>query len=193
MIAIADSRTRVLTTAAILLLTALIAGCSKPPPPRETVLGPGMSLLASNKAGAVRITYVDPITRRYEWDNSIRVIHLIPRVDRFSYEGQIGDGILGLYDPADTWFFSFRPRLVVQEAERHFATAKQAQQFLTQSRDFMDWVYTNDGLVVGFSKITGRGNQVNIDVWQLLINGSKPEMLEGAKPESIKILRKSAP
>ena len=191
--ATANSRANVFTVAAALLLTTLAIGCSRSPAPHETVLVPGMTILASNKAGSVRISYVDALTRKYQWEGGSRTIRLIPREERFNYEGQIGDGILGLYDPADTWLFSFRPRLVVQEAERHFASEQEVRKFLIVSRDVMDWVYTDDGLVVGFSRTTERGNQMNVDVWQLMINDAKPEKLDGARPESIKIARDQMP
>jgi len=146
-----------------------------------------MTIEASNKQGPVRISYVDEFTRKYEWSGRSRTIKLIPREDRFRYEGQIGEGILGLYEPATSWFFAPRERLVVQEAERHFKDEQEARRFLTQSSNFMDWVYTNDGLVVGFSKMEARGGQVNIDIWQLVIGGVRPKVLIGAKPDAIQI------
>lgn len=48
----------------------------------------------------------------------------------------------------------------------------------------LDWVYTNDGLVVGFSKSPSR-NQVNIYVYQYTINNKKPSSIEGSRPENI--------
>jgi len=60
----------------------------------------------------------------------------------------------------------------------------------------MDWVYTADGLVVGFSKTPppsqrppgGPPSAVNITLWQLLIHGKKPIALKGARPDHIVLL-----
>ena len=46
--------------------------------------------------------------------------------------------------------------------------------------------YTNDGLAVGFVIIKKR-SQINIDVWQIYINGVKPKNLKGSCPNRVKI------
>jgi hypothetical protein len=107
---------------------------------------------------------------------------MIPRQDVF-------DRKLGLYEPADSWGFLFwRERLVVQESVINFENLDQVQAFLMQSKDYMDWVYSEDGLVVGFGRNSAR-RQINIDLWQILLNGKKPESLTGTGRERIRIIQ----
>ena len=51
----------------------------------------------------------------------------------------------------------------------------------------MDWVYTPDGLVLGYG-LTPSRRQVNIDVYQVLLGGKKPLQLRGAKPDAITVV-----
>src|SRR5437660_2255624 len=67
----------------------------------------------------------------------------------------------------------FETRLVVEEASIDFGKEDQIYAFLKQSSAYMDWVYTSDGLVVGFGRTPSR-KQSNIDLWQILRRGQKP-------------------
>ena len=147
---------------------------------REVVMVPGMTIEASNKNGVVSIRYVSPRKREYRWNGKRQVVRMIPRPERFL-------GMLGVYNPASTWLpFSFRPRLVVQESIRDFASMEEISKFLIQGSAYMDWVYTPDGLTVGFGESPPR-NEVDVDVWQILLNGEKPKDIPGARPDQIKV------
>lgn len=110
---------------------------------------------------------------------------MIPREERFM-------GKLGLYEPAGR-FVSLPGdvRLVVQEATRDFDDYRQLYAALYESSAVMDWVYTRDGLVVGFSRTPERGNQVDVDVYQFLVQGQKPSDLKGAREEAIRLARQA--
>ena len=125
---------------------------------RETVLVPGESIEATNKTGTVKISYVSPTKRKYEWDGKIRVVKLTPRPDRFL-------GMLGIYDPADAWGPILRVRLVLEEAVRDFENEDQVYAFLKEEPD-MNWCYTNDGLTIGYARTPER-QAVNIDLFQI--------------------------
>lgn len=147
---------------------------------RRAVLVQGESIDATNKNGRVKISYVGPTQRAYEWDSEKRTVELQPRKEEF-------DGKLGLYDPANSWIFlSHNTRLVLNEATRDFDSQKKARTALTESSAYMDWVYTPDGLVVGFGRSPER-KQINIDVFQFLIRGKKPINLEAARPNQITV------
>jgi len=165
----------------IMLGLMFVTGCnvaSKEPAVNGAVLSPGQSIEASNKNGKVRISYVTSVKRKYEWDGRAKIIKMIPRKEPFS-------GRLGLYQPASSWGLNpFEIRLVAQEAAINFDNEDQIYAFLRQSSDYMDWVYTNNGLVVGFGRTPSR-KQINIDLWQILLHGQKPNGLIGAKPEHI--------
>lgn len=161
---------------AALVAAVLLAACGYGATVRDTVLLPGQSVTASNQSGTVRIVYVGPTTRTFEFNGKSTTIHETPRPKPW-------DGKLGIYDPAD----SFGPfpaiRIVCQESVLHFDDLDQAYAFL-RSQISMGWVYSPDGLVVGFSRTPER-RQVNVDLYQILIRGRKPHDLRGARPAAI--------
>ncbi len=151
-----------------------------PYPYTELAMQPGMKIEATNKNGTVSIEYLAPLERRYKWNGYDEKRTLIPRKERFN-------GYLGAYDPAISYSWEiFSIRIVAQDSQVHFKNADDLRKWLYQSSDVMDWVYTDTGLVVGFEKIPS-SRQVSIDVFQIYLNGNKPEKLEGSRPENIKI------
>ena len=145
---------------------------------KETVLSEGQTVEATNKSGKIRISYVSPTKRRYEWDDEQRTLSLKVRLEPFQ-------GKLGIYDPADTWIpFSTGTRLVIEEAVRKCENEEQIKAALAEGAGYMDWVYTNDGLAVGFGRTPTR-RQINVDLWQFLVQGKKPSNLVGARPDRI--------
>jgi ribosomal protein S16 len=136
------------------------------------VLKPGQSVLATNKYGNVEISYVSPTSRSFRWRNISRIVKMTPRQGSYL-------GALGLYDPAAS-DGDDGVRLVVQESNLYFKNYEEIYAFLHQSSEVKDWVYTSDGLVVGFS-LTEHRNQANIDLWQLFIDKKKPSALRGGE------------
>lgn len=161
-----------------LVATMVLVACAKPEAHvREAVLTPGDGVRATNRSGTVEISYVSPTERRYQWDGASRVVKMIPRDKPFR-------GVLGLYEPANAPIGDENVRLVVQESKIYFSNYEELYSFLRQSSGVMDWVYTSDGLVVGYSKSASR-NQINLDLWQLFVGGKKPSDLRGARDEDI--------
>jgi hypothetical protein len=169
--------------ASALTLSLNLAACAPSPeiPVRDAVLRPSQSLQATNKFGSVRVTYVSSVRRRFEWDGNSRVVAMIARSEPWL-------GELGLYDPADCEVIVIplcrTPRLVVREAVHDFDSYDQLYAFLYEGRAVMDWVYTSDGLLVGFGRAPER-EQINVDVRQLTVHGRKPAALRGARDGSI--------
>jgi hypothetical protein len=99
-------------------------------------------------------------------------------------------GELGLYDPAGCFVIVVplcrTPRLVVGEAFHDFDSYDQLYAFVYQGSAVMDWVYTSDGLLVGFGRSPAR-DQINVDVRQLTIHGRKPVALRGARDGEIRL------
>ena len=148
---------------------------------KEAVLSPGQSVEATNKYGTIRVSYVSPIKRKYEWDGESQTVKMIARRQPFQ-------GRFGLYEPADSWIpFSAKTRLVVEEAVRDFDNEEQLKAALIEGSAIMDWVYTTNGLVIGFGKVPAR-RQINVDLLQFLLRGQKPSTLEGARPNSIRLI-----
>ena len=148
---------------------------------KGAVLSRGQSVEAHNRNGTIRISYITPVKRKFDWDGKSKVIKMIPREEAF-------DRKLGLYEPAEAWGLNlFETRLVVQESTIDFDNYHQIYASLKQSSAVLDWVYTSDGLVVGFGRTPSR-KQINIDLWQLLIGGQKPKRLAGARPSDIRLI-----
>jgi hypothetical protein len=73
-------------------------------------------------------------------------------------------GKTGLYEPADSMGLnSLETRLVVEESVRDFQSEAEMKAALLEGSDLMDWVYTEDGLIVGFGRTPSR-NQIDVDV-----------------------------
>jgi hypothetical protein len=76
-------------------------------------------------------------------------------------------------------------RAVVEEGQQHFDTADAAVAWV-KARQWMPYVYTNDGLVVGWDTTIPERKQLNVEVWQLLVAGSRPTQLGGADDAAVK-------
>jgi hypothetical protein len=142
---------------------------------------PGMMIEAKNKNGEFSIEWLGPLKREYGWNGKKTTRTLIPREERFR-------GRLGAYDPASASFITvlFRTRIVADDSILNFSTMEEIEARLYEGSAVFDWVYTDDGLVLGFSKSPDR-HQVSIDVYQFLLNGKKPNGIKGSRPELIKI------
>jgi len=158
---------------------------TEPYPYTELAMEPGMAIEATNKNGTVTIEYLSPLERRYKWGRYDEIRTLIPRKKRFY-------GELGAYDPASAFVWEDGPRIVATDSQLYFKNMKEVKAELYQGSAVMDWVYTDYGIVIGFSTSPSR-KQVNIDVYQYFINGKKPTKLAGSRSENIKITKKSQP
>jgi hypothetical protein len=169
-----------------LLFLSVLTACDSsdalngPYPFTELAMRPNMIIEAVNKHGKVSIEHLSQLERRYRWDDYDEKRTLIPRTER--WQGQ-----LGAYDPASSYIWEiFKPRIVAVDSQLHFTDVDEADSWLHQSSAVMDWVYTDDGLVLGFVKSPER-NQVNIEVYQIYIDGDKPTKLQGSRPNNISI------
>ena len=172
----------------IVLSVSQLSGCDKreaptsPYPYTKLAMQPGMVIEAKNKNGTVHIEYLSPLERRYKWNGHDERRTLIPRKESWL-------GRLGAYDPATAYIWEiFSVRIVAEDSQINFETMHDAEKWLYQGSAVMDWVYTDDGLVIGFAKTSSR-NQVNIEVYQFYIDGEKPSGLKGSRPENIKVTR----
>lgn len=70
----------------------------------------------------------------------------------------------------------------------HFSSETEAVAWLSQpyNRDTLDIVYDDRGLAVGWAKNLAR-KQINVDVWQIFINGKRPTALEGSRGHQIHV------
>lgn len=152
-------------------------------PRHEIVMTPGMKITAITQVGRITITAIDNLTRSYTWEGATRSVEMYPRGERWY-------GSLGLYypGPGDHW----KPhngisRAVVEEGQQHFKSIQEALKWIKE-RAWMPFVYRDDGLMVGWSKTLPR-RQLNVEVWQILINGKKPQHLPGSRNQAITVSR----
>jgi hypothetical protein len=152
-------------------------------PKVEVVLSPGMRITATTPAGTIAITAGEDFLRSYTWEGATRSVEMWPR-------GQRWYGSLGLYypGPGEHWEeHNGITRGVLEEGQQRFKSVPEALTWLHE-RTWMPYVYRNDGLVVGWRKTLPR-KQLDVEVWQLLINGKKPQKLPGSQDDKIVVSR----
>lgn len=144
---------------------------------------PGMEIRAQTPNGKIGIRAGPGFKRTYFWDSDCEgSVTLWPRVERWH-------GSLGLYypGPGNTWWFSCGgvTRAVVEEGLQNFDSVE-AILIWVEQREWIQPVYNDQGIAVGWGKVLPR-SQLNVEVWQLLINGNKPERLPGSRNDAIAI------
>jgi hypothetical protein len=155
-------------------------------PETETVMSPGMRVEAATPRGTLTISAGGGTLRRYTgvgWHKSIR---LIARQERWY-------GSLGLYDPAGS--FSPYGRVLPEEGQMHFPLVAQAMGWLHELNVEAGTpaerpIYTNNGLVLCYSLEEGpRTGEfvVHVALWQLYIDGHRPNELPGANDSAIRV------
>jgi ankyrin repeat protein len=176
--------------AAVLLLSSIalvpnaLADDAKPrsgrlPATCEVVMSPGMKITATTSVGTISVTAADEMTRAYTWDGATRAVEMGYRANRWY-------GSLGLFNvgAGEHWRDHHGiTRCVTEEGQQHFKTIEEALEWI-KKRDWYPFVYRNDGLMVGWNKFLPR-KQLNVEVWQILIDGKKPKQLPGSQDGKI--------
>ena len=72
---------------------------------------------------------------------------------------------------------------VTDEGQQHFKSVDEALKWI-DGRNWMPFVYRDDGLMVGWRKNLER-KELSVEVWQILIDGKKPRRLPGSHDEKI--------
>jgi len=146
------------------------------PKGKAPVLAPGSSITATTSAGTITIKAGQGLLRSYTWEGATRSVEM-------GAEGPNSD--LGYPGPGNHW----KPhngiaRGVLTEGTRNFRTAAAAMRFINEINRSGSCVYSSDGLVVCFSKVLPR-QQLNVDVWGILINGKNSAGLKGSSDDKI--------
>jgi ankyrin repeat protein len=168
------------------LLTALVCvgnfnpTRSQKPAKTETVMTYGMKITATTKSGTMTITAGDGYSRAYTWKGATRTEELGARGERWY-------GSLGIASPGAGEHWKEHDGVthaVLEEGQQHFKTLALAQKWI-RSRGYLPYVYNDTGLFVEWGKTGGTG--LDVDVWQLYINGKKPSHLPGSNNSAIKV------
>jgi hypothetical protein len=171
----------------------LFAGCATTEvrqllPGSETVMTPGMRVTATNQNGTVTITAGEGTRRHYAGTGWKKSLALIARSERW-------DGSLGLYDPASS--FSPYGRVLAEEGRIHCTSVSEAMRWLYVGSALNHPTYTNNGLVFCYSVAVPPGNAGEpcraVELWQLYINGRRPQHLPGANDRAIRVEGGSIP
>jgi hypothetical protein len=166
----------------------------------EAVMVEGMSISFTNAHGSMTVTAGTEFERRYIWAADTRTVIMWPRKKRWY-------GSLGMYNSGAFITGKLEPwkehdgikRYVVEEGQRHFTNVTDAVKWIRQGSgkpDNLDYIFNDTGLVVGMDKQprsleerkkTDFPGTLEVDVWQIYINGKKPQKLEGSSNASITV------
>ena len=153
----------------------------------ELVMAKGDKIIATTEAGRIEVTAGDGLNRSYTWDGATRSAELLPRTKRWY-------GSMGAYypGPGEHWKeHNGITRGVLQEGQQHFEDVEAAKKWLAQQGEWYSTVFTDSGLVVSFSKVEGR-RQINVEVWQITINGKPPRGLKGSDNSKVQFIKSKA-
>lgn len=154
-----------------------------PPVPvkNEIVMPPNSTIKATTKTGTIIIKSGKGLKRYYTWDGITRSVVMWPRSEKWY-------GSFGLYypGPGSHWLPKHNgvSRGVLEEGQQHFENITEAMDWLKRCEQWYPTVYRDDGLVVWYAKNTVR-EQINVGVWQILIQGVKPKILDGSRNNAI--------
>jgi hypothetical protein len=151
------------------------------PAANEIVMSPSSVITEVSPLGTISITAGRGLKRCYTWEGATRCVEMEPRDQRWY-------GSLGLYfpGPGDHWEeHNGITRGVTEEGQQHFETMNEALNWL-KSQEYPSLIYRNDGLAVGWGKVLPR-RQLDVSVWQIYIDGSKPTQMPGAQDDRIAV------
>src|SRR4051812_45046493 len=150
------------------------------PPGNEVAMSPETKIVATTPNGTMQIAAGKGLKRSFTWEGATRTVEMWPRGERWL--GSLG---LAFPGPGDHWQnHNGITRGVIEEGQQHFKTTNDALQWIRQYQQYMPFVYRNDGLMVGWDKTLPR-RQLNVNVWQIMIDGKKPTSLPGSEDDKI--------
>ncbi len=134
----------------------------------ELVMPEGSVILAKTHLGEIKIKANGGLERIYTWDGASRKAELKPRKTRWF-------GSFGAYSPGRGFHWEENHgilRGVLEEGQQHFNSLDEAIAWLKLPYH-SNCVYRDDGLAICYSKNIKRF-QLNVSIWQIYIEGSKP-------------------
>ena len=171
------------------------------PDKTEPVLRSGERLAVKNKNGTLAIKAEDESTRAFDWQNVIpgtsffgkddlsphrMTVWLIPARER-------RDGAFGMYG-CQRVVGEADYTLNYEEAQLNFRDLDDFNSWRswpTHGPLFLDYVYRNDGLLVGYAvgSDSGASPKLDVNLYRVCIGGRPPSHLPGAQDSNISITR----
>jgi hypothetical protein len=152
----------------------------------ELVMNEGMVIQADTPYGPITIETTGPFTRKYSWNGKTKQFTHQARRQRWL-------GSKGMYRPAGDRDM----HAVLEEGQQHFHSEEEVYPWLAWQQERMNWVYSSDGLVVGWREEIRPSDgfaALLVDVWQIYVQGKKPTQLKGARNDKVIVTnRKPAP
>lgn len=145
----------------------------------EIVMTPGMMIKATNASGTIVILAKKTFERVYKWGDKEVDVKLAKRDSRWN-------GSLGIYSPGGNDIV----HTVVEEGQQHFYSQIEAIDWLNWQDKDLHYVYSSDGLVVGWyarKEESSHSTALSVQVWQFYIQGKKPSRLPGAHDDLIAV------
>ncbi len=156
---------------------------------REAVMTDGMKICAKTaKDGEICILAEGDRYRHISWDGVTRTAKMIPRKKRWV-------GMLGLMNSGyERWrYHKGITQANYSEGQVHFSNEKEAaDMFKVGGFDPMTFVYTHDGLAVHYEQVIRqdmKAGVMQLDIFQIMVNGKKPDNLSGSQDENITVYR----
>ena len=149
----------------------------------EMVMSDGVIIEATNRNGRIKIQANKGMKRIVYIDNNTVDVDMIPRFKRWN--GSLGAYSPGGGDPIHT---------VIEEGQQHFCSIQEGLEWLDWQDNRMNYVYTSDGLVIGWelhSNSSESNKSLRMQIWQFYINGEKPEKIHGAADDKINVFFKN--
>jgi hypothetical protein len=148
----------------------------------ELVMHEGMTITVNTEDGPLRIRAGKGQVRTYEWGSCSKTARLYARPARWYgslglYYSGVGNGGRDACRGLD--------HMVVEEGQQHFGSLEEATAWIHR-KESLSGVYNNSGLLVKWAFRRQRGD-LDVDVWQVLINGSKPASLDGADDGAVSV------
>ncbi|MCD6475977.1 MAG: hypothetical protein J7K85_06885 [Anaerolineaceae bacterium] len=143
----------------------------------------GMTISVNTKYGEVIISAGKGAKRSYTWEGETLKTELVPRKKRWH-------GTLGLLDDNN-----LRPphkdvtHMLIEECQIHYSSIVDATRRLNTYEGIED-IYRDDGLFIRFRKepMVAEGKfYIDISVFQILIDHTKPTKLPGSQNSKIKV------
>lgn len=152
---------------------------------REAVMTNGMKICASTRLNKICIEAETKIVREITWDGANRRVKMIPRNKRWY-------GKLGLYFPGSGNHWKNHngvTRGIINESQLHFPNKEEVLEFLNNYYNKDEAVYQDDGLYVSWFTSTKSakkaGGYLKLSIYQILVNGKKPDSLPGSQNDKI--------
>jgi hypothetical protein len=147
-----------------------------------------MQIKATTTLGEIRIVAVDDTRRRFSWDQCkcTAEIDMWKRPERWHATRGFG-----LYFPGPGRNFPMCGsvcRIVAQEGRQYFSSLEDAEVWLSnQAMIYSGSVACNSrGLVVVWNKVVER-EQLNVNIWQIIIDGHMPSSITSGDESSIDV------